>query len=64
MTIRQLLKSYSIGETDAVSAIRMLSGVIDPEKTIAHLAVICQITRVEHGDLEMTTFKEMYFLEN
>jgi len=63
VTIKDLLKEYLDGDTDAINVIRTLSGIFPPEAAIDHLALICQITRIEQGDMEKETFEAMYFKE-
>lgn len=62
MPIKELLRQYANGEVKANKAIRMLSGMFNPEHAVSLLSVICQITRVEDGDLEMDLFKEIFEL--
>ena len=63
MTVNELLLSYIEGETDAISAIRALSGIFDPNVAINYLVIICQITRIEQGDLEKDLFVKLYKLK-
>jgi hypothetical protein len=60
MTIKSLLDEYIDGHQTAIRTIRTLSGMFEPKHAIAILTLICAITRVEEGDLDKETFKEIY----
>lgn len=60
MTLAQLLDDYVDGKQNAIHTIRTLSGMFDPKHAITLLTLICAITRVEEGDLDKETFKEIY----
>jgi hypothetical protein len=60
MTLAQLLDDYVDGKQNAIHTIRTLSGMFDPQHAITLLTLICAITRVEEGDLDKETFKEIY----
>jgi len=54
-----MFKKYIEGKTDAITTIRALSGIVQSDTAVDVLAVICMITRVEQGDLEMDLFAEL-----
>lgn len=58
--MRKLLESYLNGEVTAISLIRTLSGMFNPEHAVNILALICQITRIEEGDLDKETFRDIW----
>lgn len=58
MTFDELLEEYITQTITAIEAIRMLSGIFDPETAVDLLVVINQITRVEQGDLDREDLKE------
>lgn len=58
--MKELLEQYLSGEVTAISVIRRLSGIFRPEAAIALLTLICSITRVEEGDLDKETFRELW----
>lgn len=60
MTIAKLLENYLEGKTDAIQVIRTLSGMFNPNHAVDLLTLICAITRVEQGDLDRETFKDVY----
>lgn len=60
--MKEELFKYLEGESDAISLIRKLSGMFNPSAAIDVLALICSITRVEQGDLDKDTFKEIWDL--
>lgn len=60
MTLAQLLDEYVDGKQNAIHTIRTISGMFDPQHAITLLTLICAITRVEEGDLDKETFKEIY----
>jgi hypothetical protein len=60
MTIKELLDEYLDGKVTAIKAIRRLSGIFTPNTAVDTLALICSITRVEEGDLDKETFKEVW----
>lgn len=59
MTIADALKKYLEGEVNAIATIRLLSGMFDPTSAPDILAIICAITRIEEGDLDKETFRDM-----
>lgn len=63
MTLKDLLTEYADGKTDAISAIRTLSGMFDPKHAVSLLTVICAITRHEQGDLDHETFRKVWLKE-
>ena len=60
MTIKSLLDDYLEGKQTPIHVIRTLSGMFNPDHAIGLLTLICAITRVEEGDLDKETFKEIY----
>ena len=52
MTIKELLIRYIKNQEDAISTIRQLSGIFNPDHAVDTLAIICLITRVEQGDAD------------
>jgi len=60
MTMKQMMSKYFMGEIDAISLIRMLSGMFDPEHATSLLTLICTITRHEQGDIDTETFNEVW----
>jgi len=60
MTLKEAINKYANKEMDAISLIRILSGVFNPDHAISMLVLICQITRIEQGDLDIEDFKAMY----
>lgn len=61
--MNELLEKYLQGDMSAISLIRALSGVFNPEFATDILVLICQITRVEQGDLSKEVFRSMYTRE-
>lgn len=62
MTLKEILVDYVDGNRDAVTTIRILTSIIRPEQAIDILALVNQITRMEHGDMDKDTFVEIYKL--
>ena len=62
MTLAEQLQEYLDGKISAISMIRMLSGMFNPQHAITILAIICSITRVEEGDMDREFFKS-YFID-
>lgn len=62
-TIKSLLDNYLDGKTDAISVIRTLSGMFNPDHAVSLLTLICAITRIEQGDLEKEDFKSIWMKE-
>jgi len=60
MTMKELMRQYFMGEIDAISLIRMLSGMFDPKNAASLLSLICTITRHEQGDIDTETFNEIW----
>lgn len=60
MTLKETVNKYANKEMDAISLIRILSGAFNPDHAISILVIICQVTRVEQGDLDIEDFKAMY----
>jgi len=61
--MKELVEQYINDEVDAIYLIRALSGAFNPDHAVDLLAIICMITRVEHGDLDKETFKSILFKE-
>lgn len=62
MTIKDLISKYLNKEMTAVEAIRLLSGMFNPDHAVDLLTIINQICRHEVGDLDTETFKSVYKL--
>jgi hypothetical protein len=60
--MKELLTNYIEQKTDAISVIRTLSGMFNPDYAVDILAIICAITRVEQGDMDRATFKAVFKL--
>lgn len=60
MSILELLEEYLDGKRSAISAIRTISGIFNPDHAVILLAVICAITRVEEGDLSKETMRSIW----
>lgn len=58
--MKELLDSYITKKVSAISTIRRLSGMFRPEQAVTALTLICSITRVEEGDLDIETFKKIW----
>lgn len=55
--MKDLLEKYLRKEITAIKLIRTLSGIVNPDRAIDILVIICQITRLEEGDLDAETFR-------
>ena len=62
MTMREIMRQYFMGEVDAISTIRMLSGMFNPDHAVTLLSLICTITRHEQGDIDTQTFNSVWKL--
>jgi len=62
MKMKELMRQYFMGEMDAISLIRMLSGMFDPKNATHLLTLICTIARHEQGDIDTETFNEVWEL--
>jgi len=60
MTMKEIMRQYFMGELDAISVIRMLSGMFDPKNAVSLLTLICTIARHEQGDIDTETFNEIW----
>ena len=60
MSLKEFLIKYVNGEIDAISAIRSLSGAFNPDHATDILVIVCQITRIEQGDLTKEDFKNIW----
>ena len=60
MTILELVEEYLDGKKDAISVIRTISGMFNPDIAVNLLALICAITRVEQGDLDKETMRSVW----
>lgn len=58
--MKELLNNYVDQKTDAITVIRALSGMFNPDYAIDILTIICAITRVEQGDMGRETFKAVF----
>jgi len=58
--MKELMRQYFMGELDAISLIRMLSGMFNPKNATSLLTLICTITRHEQGDIDTETFNEVW----
>lgn len=63
MSLADILKKYLNKEVDAVTVIRTVTGIFNPEQAVNLLALTNQICRHEQGDLDTETFKAIYGLE-
>lgn len=61
--MKQVLLDYLNKKNDAISTIRELSGIFNPDYAVDILAIICSITRVEQGDMDRETFKKVFGLD-
>lgn len=61
--MKELLNDYLDGKIDAISTIRRLSGIFQPEYALTILTLICSITRVEQGDLDKELFRKLWIKE-
>lgn len=62
MTLIDVLNQYIEGKSNAISTIRKISSVFDPQSAVDLLALINSITRHELGDMDKNTFKEVWGL--
>lgn len=60
MTMKDMMRQYFMGEIDAISLIRMLSGMFNPDHATTLLTLICTITRHEQGDIDTETFNAVW----
>jgi len=60
MSLKDLMTQYFKGEMDAISLIRILSGMFNPEQAVNILTLICTITRHEQGDIDTDTFNAVW----
>jgi hypothetical protein len=60
--MKELLNQYFNKELDAITLIRTLSGMFNPDKAVSLLTLICTITRHEQGDIDTDTFKAIWHL--
>lgn len=60
MTLADLLIEYADKKRDAISVIRTLSGMFNPDHAINILTIVNQITRVEQGDMDREMFKKLW----
>lgn len=60
MTLKEMLLEYVEGRQAAIPLIRALSGMFQPEQAIDRLVIICQIARMEQGDLSKEDFRKLY----
>lgn len=58
--MKELINDYIEKKISAISAIRTLSGMFNPDHAVTILSLICSIARVEEGDLELETFKKIW----
>lgn len=61
--MKELLEKYLNKEITAIHTIRTLSGIVNPDYAIDILVIVCQITRMEEGDLDADTFRAMLGLD-
>ena len=62
--MKELIESYIEGKIDAISVIRQITGVFNPNYAIHILSLVCSITRVEQGDLDKETFRSIWLQES
>lgn len=60
MSLKEIMRQYFMGELDAISVIRMLSGMFNPDHAQTLLSLICTITRHEQGDIDTETFNAVW----
>ena len=60
MTLQDILRKYFMKDMDAISTIRLLSGMFDPKNAVTLLTLICTITRHEQGDIDTETFCKVW----
>lgn len=60
MTLGDLINEYADGKKDAITTIRTLTAMFNPDFAIDVLALVNQITRVEQGDLDRDLFRDLY----
>ena len=60
MTVKEIMRQYFMGEMDAISVIRLFSGMFDPKNASHLLSLICTITRHEQGDIDTNTFNDVW----
>jgi len=60
MTMKEIMRQYFMGEMNAITLIRLLSGMFDPKNAVNLLNLICTITRHEQGDIDSETFNEVW----
>lgn len=58
--MKKLLEEYLEGKSDAITVIRTISGMFNPDHAIILMALICSITRIEQGDLDKETFRSIW----
>lgn len=63
MSLIDLLREYADEKIDAISTIRRISGMFEPQYAVDLLTIICAITRVEQGDLDRATFRKVWLRE-
>lgn len=69
MTLKDVLTQYlnDIESADHAKAtiqlVRDLSGAFNPDHAVDILALINQVTRLQQGDLDVETFKEVWGIE-
>jgi len=62
VTIKDAFQQYADKKLTAIKLIRQMTGMINPDFAVDIVALVNQVTRVEDGDLDMETFKEMHGL--
>lgn len=63
MTLIDLLNKYLNKDIDAISTIRRLTSIFNPEAAIDILSLINSITRHEQGDIDTKTFRKVWDLD-
>lgn len=61
MSIKDAIREYLDGKTDALEAIRTFSGIFDPDYAVQLLAIINMVVRVEQGDMDKEDMEEIIF---
>lgn len=60
MDIKAIFETYFKKQIDAITLIRTVSGIFEPKQAVNLLALINSICRLEQGDLDVKTFREIW----
>ena len=61
--MKELLNDYLNKKIDAISTIRRLSGMFNPDHAVTVLSLVCTITRHEQEDIDTETFRAVWKLD-